>query len=104
MGNLPYLSKDVAVNLMLGYFRHMAISGNQLKAARALAGFDQKELADAADVGINTIRNLEASGAQPVRGRTDTLDAIVAALKRNGVIFVDENGEGAGVRLRKSDR
>lgn len=79
----------------------MAISGNQLRAARALAGLDQKQLADLADVGINTVRNLEAAGAANVRGRTETLDAIVAALKSAGVIFVEENGEGQGVRLRK---
>jgi hypothetical protein len=79
----------------------MAISGNQVKAARALAGFDQKVLAERAEVGINTIRNLEAAGAANVRGRTETVDAIVAALKSAGVIFVEENGEGPGVRLRK---
>jgi len=80
----------------------MAISGNQLKAARALAGLDQKALADRARVGINTIRNFEAAGTGNVRGRLDTLDAIVAALKLAGVVFVPENGEGPGVRLVKS--
>jgi transcriptional regulator with XRE-family HTH domain len=82
----------------------MGISGNQLKAARALAGLDQKALADRAGVGINTIRNFEAAGAGNVRGRLDTLDAIVVALKSAGVIFVPENGEGPGVRLRKAKR
>jgi transcriptional regulator with XRE-family HTH domain len=80
----------------------MAISGNQLKAARALAGLDQKALAERARVGINTVRNFEAAGASNVRGRLDTLDAIVSALKSIGVIFVPENGEGPGVRLRKT--
>jgi transcriptional regulator with XRE-family HTH domain len=80
----------------------MAISGNQLKAARALAGLDQKVLADRAGVGTNTVRNMEAAGANSVRARTDTLDAVVAALKSAGVIFVEENGEGPGVRLRKA--
>lgn len=80
----------------------MAISGNQLKAARALAGLDQKALAERAGVGINTIRNFEAAGAGNVRGRLDTLDAVVGALKSAGVIFVAENGEGPGVRLKKA--
>ena len=80
----------------------MSISGNQIKAARALAGLDQKGLAERANVGINTIRNMEAADAGNVRGRTDTLDAVVAALKSAGVIFVEENGEGPGVRLRKA--
>jgi transcriptional regulator with XRE-family HTH domain len=91
----------VDVNPVFGYITQMAISGNQLKAARALAGLDQKTLADRADVGINTVRNMEAAGASDVRGRTDTLNAVVAALKAAGVIFVEENGEGPGVRLRK---
>ncbi len=51
---------------------------------------------------MNTIRNLEATGSENVRGRTGALDAMVAALKLLGVIFVEENGEGPGVRLRKS--
>jgi transcriptional regulator with XRE-family HTH domain len=80
----------------------MTISGNQLKAARALAGLDQKALAERAGVGVNTIRNFEAAGASSVRGRLDTLDAIVEALKSAGVVFVAENGGGPGVRLRKA--
>jgi len=35
-------------------------------------------------------------------GRADTAARIVAALEAAGVIFVDENGEGPGVRLRKA--
>ena len=42
----------------------MSVSGNQIKAARALAGMDQKALADAAGVGINTIRNFEGQAKQ----------------------------------------
>ena len=91
----------VAVNHIVGYFRRMSISGNQLKAARALAGMDQALLAERAKVGVNTIRNMEAAGENGIRARTDTLDAVVGALKAAGVIFVEENGEGPGVRLRK---
>ena len=63
---------------------------------RALTDNSPKRL-----VGVNTIRNLEATGSENVRGRTGALDAMVAALKLLGVIFVEENGEGPGVRLRK---
>ena len=73
-----------------------------MRAARALAGLEQRALADRAGIGINTIRNFEAAGANSVRGRLDTLDAIVAALKAAGVVFVPENGEGPGVRLLKA--
>lgn len=80
----------------------MAISGNQIRAARALIGMEQKDLADKAGVAIGTIRNMEGAGLKPVGGRTDTLNAVVDALKFAGVLFVPENGEGAGVRLRKA--
>jgi DNA-binding XRE family transcriptional regulator len=36
------------------------VTGNQLKAARALAGVDQQQVADAAEVNVSTIRNMEA--------------------------------------------
>lgn len=79
----------------------MPVTGNQIKAARALIGLDQKELADRSGVGVNTIRNMEARSVNRVRVRTDTLDAVVEALKDAGVLFLDENGQGAGVRLIK---
>ena len=80
----------------------MDVTGNQLKAARALIGMDQKALSERARVNVNTIRNMEAQGASPIRSRTDTLSAIIAALKAAGVEFFPENGSGAGVRLRRS--
>lgn len=79
----------------------MAVTGNQMKAARALIGMDQKALADQAGVNVNTIRNMEACGPGRVKVRTDTLDGVVDALKAAGILFLDENGEGPGVRLRK---
>ncbi len=79
----------------------MAISGNQIKAARALIGMEQSELSEKAGVSVNTIRNMEATGMAVVRVRLDTLCRVEDALKAAGVIFVAENGEGPGVRLRK---
>jgi transcriptional regulator with XRE-family HTH domain len=93
---------SVAVNQIVGYFHHMAISGNQIKAARALAGLEQAGLAELAKVGINTVRSIERAGSGNVRARTSTLDAVVGALRAAGVIFVEENGDGPGVRLRKA--
>lgn len=79
------------------------MTGNQLKAARALVGWEQAQLAEAATVSVNTVRNMEAAGADPVRGRLDTLGKLQAALEAAGVIFIEENGEGPGVRLRKDN-
>ena len=79
----------------------MPVSGNQIKASRALIGMEQAELADKAGVSINTVRNMEAAGADEVRVRSDTLFRVQEALKAAGVIFVEENGDGPGVRIRK---
>ncbi|WP_159727560.1 helix-turn-helix domain-containing protein [Methylosinus sp. Ce-a6] len=70
----------------------------QCRAARALLDWSQQQLAEAARVGVVTVRQFEASASQP---RNATLDVLQRALEAAGVIFVEENGEGPGVRLRK---
>ena len=54
---------------------------------------------NAADVSSVTVRNFENEKATPQRS---TLAAMRRALETAGVIFVEENGEGPGVRLRKT--
>ncbi|BDV40738.1 hypothetical protein DSM21852_39910 [Methylocystis bryophila] len=71
----------------------------QCRAARGLISWSQQQLADAAQVGIVTVRQFETEAAKP---RNATLAVIRFALESAGVVFVDENGEGPGVRLRKS--
>ena len=78
----------------------LKVSIRQIKAARALLGWSQEELAGAANVSIPTIKRLEA-GEGPLGGRSETGDKIRKALQVAGVEFIDENGGGAGVRLRK---
>ena len=65
-----------------------------------LIGWSQEELALAADVSLPTIKRLEAAEG-PLGGRQTTGQKIVMALERAGIEFIDENGRGAGVRLRK---
>jgi len=83
----------------------LAITGNQIRAARSLVGMGQQELADAAKIGINTVRNMEATGGDRIRVRTDTLDAVLDALKVAGVILIEEGAQsadgGPGLRMAK---
>jgi predicted transcriptional regulator len=69
----------------------------QCRAARALLDWSQQDLADKAAVGVVTVRQLEAGTHEPRRA---TLDVIRRAFESAGVQFIDENGGGAGVRLR----
>jgi len=77
------------------------VSIRQVKAARALLAWSQGDLADASGVSEPTVARLESQDGE-LGGRADTAAKIVAALEAAGVIFVEENGEGPGVRLRKS--
>jgi transcriptional regulator with XRE-family HTH domain len=74
------------------------ITPSQCRAARGLLEWSQQELADRAQVGVVTVHQLEASASQPRRA---TLQAIRRAFEIAGVEFIDENGGGPGVRLRK---
>ena len=76
------------------------VSIRQVKAARALLGWSQEELAAAAEISIPTIKRLEAADG-PLGGRTETVGKIRTALQVAGVEFIDENGGGPGVRLKK---
>lgn len=76
----------------------MELTGNHLKAARALAGLDQETLADLAGVSVNTIRNMEAVGNDAIGGRQSSRDKVQAALEGLGIEFM--NGGEPGVRLR----
>jgi len=71
-----------------------------VKAARALLGWSQSELANQSGVSDPTVKRLEAADGE-LGGRLSTVEAIRAALENAGVEFIAENGGGAGVRLRK---
>ena len=72
---------------------------SQSRAARGLIGWTQAELAVAAKVGVVTVRQFEGGNAEP---RSATLTVMRHALEAAGVIFIPENGGGAGVRLKKA--
>ena len=73
----------------------MILTGNHLKAARALGDLDQEALADLAGVSVNTIRNMEASGGEPIGGFESTRSKVQTALEQMGMEFT--NGDSPGV-------
>ena len=87
-------------SLVLGNLALM-VTPAQCRAARGLLGWNQQKLARQAGVGIVTVHQLETNVSQPRRA---TLEVIRRALESAGVEFIDENGGGPGVRLRKPPR
>jgi len=79
------------------------VSIKQIKAARELLGWSQEAIAEASGVSIPTIKRLEATGGE-LGGRPETGEKIIAALEKAGVEFIDEDGGGPGVRIRKSTK
>lgn len=74
------------------------------RAGRGLIGWSQEDLAREARVGLSTIRNFETKAisprtGEPIRPTRANLSAMQMALEDAGVVFIPENGGGAGVRL-----
>lgn len=76
----------------------MPLMPAQSRAARGLLDWSQAELARRSNLGESTIRDFEKGRRTPT---VNNLSAIRAALEVAGVVFVDENGDGPGVRLKK---
>ena len=78
---------------------HPALTGSQIRAARALLRWRAEDLAENSAVGVATVRRAELSEGET--SMTVANDAAVRrALEAAGVEFIDQNGGGAGVRLR----
>ena len=67
------------------------LTSAQLRAARALAGLDQRQLAERSGLSVPTIQRMEASDGV-VRGNVDSLMKLIAALEAAGIELI---GEGA---------
>jgi ribosome-binding protein aMBF1 (putative translation factor) len=76
------------------------LTSAQIRAARALLRWNAEDLAAHALIGVATIRRAELSEAKTSMTTANDL-AVRRALENAGVQFIDENGEGAGVRLKK---
>ncbi len=79
------------------------ITAAQLRAARALAGMDQRALAEASGLSLPTIQRMEASEGV-IRGNVDSLMKLIAALDAAGVLLINDGASsasgGRGVRLK----
>ena len=79
------------------------ITGTQMRAARALLGLDQRQLAKASGLSLPTIQRMEACDGV-VRGNVDSLMKLVDALAAGGIELIGEDavssGGGRGVRLK----
>jgi transcriptional regulator with XRE-family HTH domain len=76
-----------------------SITSEQVRAARALLRWEQKDLSRESGVSHATIRRLETIPG-PLAAHASTLEKIRAAFERGGVVFIDENGGGAGLRYK----
>ncbi len=79
------------------------ITAAQLRAARALLGIDQRQLAQHCGLSLPTIQRMEASNGV-VRGNVESLMKLVDALASHGIELIGEGvastGGGRGVRLK----
>jgi transcriptional regulator with XRE-family HTH domain len=80
------------------------ITAAQLRAARALLGIDQRELAKLSGLSLPTIQRMEASDGV-IRGNVDSLTKLVAALDSGGIELIADQATsssgGRGVRLKR---
>lgn len=75
----------------------LPLSAEQCRAARGLIDWTQDQLAQAASVSKNTVASFERGDRTPT---VANLKAMRAALEVAGVLFIEQNGAGFGVRLR----
>jgi predicted transcriptional regulator len=73
------------------------ITPAQIKAARAMLDWKQTDLAKAAGLSEMSVKNVEKGKKD---SRMSTIQSIRSALECAGIIFIDQNGNGPGVRLR----
>ena len=76
------------------------LSSELIRAARALLRWEQRDLSHASSVSLPTIKRLESKPGL-MAAHESTVTALQKALESAGVEFIDENGGGPGVRLRK---
>lgn len=97
---LRRVNTKLYVSLSLLYKSHM-VTPAQIRAARGLLKWTQANLAHRAALSTVTLNMIENESVAP---RMGTLDSIQRALEHGGVEFLDESGQGVGVRFRNVGR
>ena len=87
----------------MGQDQKSLLTSHQIRAARALLRWSAEDLSRGSSVSLRTIRRAELAEMRTTLTTPNNL-AIRQALEAAGVEFIDENGGGAGVRLRKPRR
>jgi transcriptional regulator with XRE-family HTH domain len=82
---------------------HRPLSSAQIRAARSLIRWSAENLARRCSLSVATIRRAELTDGETSMTAANDL-AVRAALEDGGVEFIDENGGGPGVRLKKAKR
>jgi ribosome-binding protein aMBF1 (putative translation factor) len=77
------------------------LSSQQIRAARALLGWDQGTLAEKAGVSVITVKRLEAASGDKLHARFETVMKIKNAVEREGIEFVRGQGRIGVVHLQK---
>jgi DNA-binding XRE family transcriptional regulator len=98
--NLSSLCAILLVSKEVTALSTRKVSIRQIKAARALLGWSQEDAANFSGVSVATIKRLEATDG-PIGGRASTGERIKEAMEAAGIAFIEENGGGPGVRLRR---
>lgn len=76
------------------------VTSEQIRAGRALLRWEQKDLAEAAGISLETVKRLEKTPG-PVSAYAATVEAITKALGEAGVEFTNDDGPGVRLRGRK---
>jgi transcriptional regulator with XRE-family HTH domain len=78
----------------------LSLTSEQVRAARMLLRWEQRDLAEASGISLPSVKRLEI---QPglLAAQERTIAELRRALEKAGVEFIAENGGGAGVRMKK---
>lgn len=90
----------ISYNILVVNMKPKALTSGQIRAARAFLRWRAEDLARESAVGVATIRRAELTDEATSMTAANDL-SIRRAFEAAGVVFIDGNGDGPGVRLRK---